>query len=87
MLPRFYYPQAAEGGDVAYANKHGLWDDDSYVAQEKFDGARYIIHKDEQGDVRIYSRGLSKKTGEPVDKTSQLRHLADEFYHIAPSAP
>ena len=75
MLPTFYFPQAAVGGDERSAAK--FWDNDDYVAQEKLDGARYILHKDERGSVRVYSRQISKVTGAPVIKTEQLQHLAD----------
>lgn len=81
MLPRFIYPQAAQGGTLKSAEPY--WDDPHYIAQEKLDGARYILHKDLDGSVRIYSRQISKKTGEPVDKTLQLAHIAKEFDMIA----
>jgi ATP-dependent DNA ligase len=83
MLAKWYYPQAAVGGDLKAAEPY--WDDSHYVAQEKLDGARYILHKDEQGRVKIYSRQISKVTSEPVIKTEQLRHLADEFDKLVPN--
>lgn len=82
-LPAHYFPQAARGGDLEYAEKHSLFQRPEYAAQVKFDGARYIIHKDEIGRIRIYSRQISKKTGLPPDKTLQLQHLADEFASFA----
>lgn len=82
VLPKFVYPQAAVGGDLKAAEPY--WDDDNYVAQEKLDGARYILHKDANGLVRIYSRQISKVTNEPVIKTQQLAHIAREFNEWAP---
>jgi ATP-dependent DNA ligase len=82
-LPEFYSPMAAKGGDLEAAAPY--WDDPNYVAQEKLDGARYILHKNEQGIVTVYSRRISVKTGKPVDKTLQLNHLAEEFDRIAPN--
>jgi ATP-dependent DNA ligase len=76
---------ACSGGDLEYADKKGLWHNHNYVAQEKLDGARYIIHKDENGKVRIYSRQISKKTGFPPDKTLQLQHLAANFSSFVPN--
>jgi ATP-dependent DNA ligase len=76
---------ACSGGDLEYADKKALWDNPNYVAQEKLDGARYILHKDEQGRVRIYSRQISKKTGLPPDKTQQLQHLADYYGERVPN--
>jgi ATP-dependent DNA ligase len=75
-LPRHYFPQAAVGGDLKTADPY--WNDSNYVAEPKLDGCRFLIHKDEQGEVRIYSRHISKQTGLPVLKTAQLQHLADE---------
>jgi ATP-dependent DNA ligase len=62
-LPNHYSVQAAVGGDEASA--------------EPFFGVRMILHKDMRGRVRLYSRRISKKTGEPADNTAQLQHIAD----------
>lgn len=74
---------AAIGGDLKAAEPY--WDDENYCAQEKLDGARYILHKDMEGRVRAYSRQISTRTGQPVDKTAQLEHLVAEFNRIAPN--
>lgn len=84
MTP-YYFTQAAVGGDLEYAQKHGLFDNPNYFAQEKLDGARYLLHKDMDGNVRIYSRQISRITGQPVDKTRQLTHLARAFMAGAPA--
>lgn len=81
-LPDYFAPQAAVGGDLAAAEPY--WSNDDYCAQEKLDGARYLLHKDMKGVVRIYSRQISRVNGFPVDKTLQLQHLAREFVHLAP---
>lgn len=83
MIPKWFYPQAASGGDLKAAEPY--WANDDYIAQEKLDGARYILHKDDKGVVKIYSRQISKKTNEPVVKTQNLQHLADEFSSLVPN--
>lgn len=83
MLPKWFYPQAAIGGDLKAAEPY--WGNDNYIAQEKLDGARYILHKDENGVVKVYSRQISKKTNEPVVKTRNLLHIADEFLKLVPN--
>lgn len=82
MIPEWFFPQAAIGGDLKSAEAY--WSDENYCAQEKLDGARYILHKDMNGAVRVYSRQISKKTGRPVDKTAQLIHIAHEFMSLVP---
>lgn len=83
VLPKFFYPQAAVGGDLKAAEPY--WGDANYVAQEKLDGARYLLHKEDNGVVKIYSRQISKVTGEPVIKTRQLQHLAWAFDDMVPN--
>lgn len=78
----FYEPQAAAGGTLEYAEEFFLTA--NYIAQEKLDGARYVLHKYLDGSVKIYSRRTSVKTGLPVDKTQQLIHLAEEFDTLFP---
>jgi ATP-dependent DNA ligase len=53
-----------------------LLNDDNYVAQEKLDGMRAVIHVTNKG-LRIFSRsaGVANPTM-PLEKTSSLPHLA-----------
>lgn len=52
------------------------WDSPEWWAERKFDGARYLMRK-ENGEVRFVSRQKSKKTGLPVDKTENVPHLVE----------
>lgn len=48
-----------------------LWDDPNYVAEEKYDGSRYL-----SVGGRFFSRRISVKDGFPVEKTENVPHLA-----------
>jgi ATP-dependent DNA ligase len=48
-----------------------LWDDDNYVAEEKYDGSRYV-----SVGGRFFSRKVSVKTDFPVEKTENVPHLS-----------
>ncbi len=53
-----------------------LLDDENYVAQEKLDGMRAIIHVTESG-LRIFSRSAGvDDPSRPLEKTAALPHLA-----------
>jgi len=53
-----------------------LLNDDNYVAQEKLDGMRAVIHITEVG-LRIFSRSAGvDDPSRPLEKTSSLPHLA-----------
>lgn len=41
----------------------------------KKDGASYFLCKDEEGQVHLYSGGISKKTKEPIDKIDNVPHI------------
>ncbi|ALA07247.1 hypothetical protein SECTIM467_123 [Brevibacillus phage SecTim467] len=47
-----------------------LWDNPNYVAEEKYDGSRYV-----SVGGRFFSRKLSVKTNFPVEKTENVPHL------------
>jgi bifunctional non-homologous end joining protein LigD len=57
-----------------------LLDDPSYIAQEKLDGMRAIVHFTKEG-LRIFSRsaGVDDPT-QPLEKTSSLPHLANHSF-------
>ena len=59
------------------AHLKALLDDPSYIAQEKLDGMRAIVHITAQG-LRIFSRsaGVEDPT-QPLEKTSSFPHLAN----------
>ena len=53
-----------------------LLDNDNYVAQEKFDGMRAVIHVTKHG-LRIFSRSAGvADPSRPLEKTAALPHLA-----------
>lgn len=51
-----------------------LWDNDDYVAEEKYDGSRYLCI-----GGRFFSRRISDIDGLPVEKTANVPHLAERF--------
>lgn len=61
---------AKDAGD----KKENLLKDDNYVAEQKFDGARYYSI-----DGRFFSRRLSVKDNLPVEKTKNVPHLSEEL--------
>lgn len=79
-LPVFY-PMGAVGFDEKKHSK--LWLDNSWVAERKYDGSRYLIRKLD-GKVSIVSRQPSVSTGLPVDKTDRVPHLAEFFAERLP---
>ena len=57
--------------------KDKLMKDDEYVAEQKFDGARYS-----SVNGRFFSRRLSVKDGLPVEKTNNVPHLSTSLSKI-----
>lgn len=66
------YPMLAGGGRTK-----DKWDSPSWVAEEKIDGSRYLLHITKDRN-RFTSRQKSRKTKLPVEKTDNVPHLADE---------
>lgn len=60
--------------DEILSNPHSFHNT-GFIAERKYDGARYLIRKELDGSVSITSRQISKKTGRPVDKTENVPHL------------
>ena len=46
-----------------------------YFAQRKWDGASYIFSKDENGEVGLHSRTVSRKTGTFSEKSENVPHI------------
>jgi len=65
------YPMLAGGGTCK-----DKWENPNYWAEEKVDGARYLMFIGETGN-RFTSRQKSRKTGLPVEKTENVPHLAN----------
>ena len=72
----FYPMKAIEGTpeetQAALVSKH-------YVAEEKFDGARYLMKIFGSGSFVLHSRLPSVKTNLPVDKTENVPHFWEEL--------
>lgn len=60
-----------------------LWTHKDWVGEQKYDGARYLIRKD-NGKVSVVSRTPSVKDGLPVDKTENVPHFVDWFQTYIP---
>ncbi len=54
------------------AKMEALWDDPAYIAEEKYDGSRYV-----SVGSRMFSRRVSDVTGFPVEKTENVPHIVD----------
>lgn len=54
-----------------------LWYDCNYVAEEKYDGSRYL-----SVGGRFFSRRISVKDGFPVEKTDNVPHLTEILKHF-----
>jgi ATP-dependent DNA ligase len=48
-----------------------VWESDDYIAEEKYDGSRYMV----KGGGRFFSRRVSVVDGIPVEKTKNVPHL------------
>ena len=46
-----------------------------YVGQQKLDGYWYMIEKTPEGNVYLFSRSKSKKTGELTEKINNVPHI------------
>ena len=49
--------------------------DPNYCIQLKKDGSSYLLAKDLDGSVHLYSNRISKRTGEVIDKIENVPHL------------
>ncbi len=48
-----------------------------YIGQEKIDGAFYQLEKTDDGHVYLFSRAISKKTGELSEKIANVPHIKE----------
>lgn len=69
------YPMNAKSDDKRLKE---WWDSEEVVAEEKYDGSRYLMYITPDGS-RFFSRRKSDVTGKPVEKTGNLPHLK-KFY-------
>lgn len=66
-------PMLAAKGDDYWIQK--ALKDDNWIAEQKFDGSRYITQFDLSGRAKVTSRRISDITGKPVDRTLNFPHL------------
>lgn len=74
-LPKWLYPMKAV--TVSEDRLEELWENPYWIAEQKFDGARYLAYKHD-GIVEISSRNPAKHGGgEPVYKQDNVPHLVE----------
>ena len=77
------YPGSQQIAPMKYANKPSesqilaAWDSGEWIAQEKKDGAWYQLEKTDEGNIYLFGRTLSKKTGEYTEKIGNVPHIFD----------
>lgn len=80
-----FYPMKAAEAEPEEIEQ--LLDNPAWVAERKFDGARYLLKIFPNGDIKLHSRKTSVKDNLPVDKTGNVPHLVDEAAYLAKEAP
>ncbi|WJJ55353.1 hypothetical protein QB910_000109 [Dabrowskivirus KKP3916] len=73
MLPVLYPMKASDDEKRTEL----AWNNERYICEEKYDGVRFLIRKEFDGNVRITSRVKSKKTGLPTEKQENFPHLVE----------
>ena len=75
------YPGSMQIAPMRYAVKPSqlqieqAWSSGDWIAQEKKDGAFYQLEKTDAGDVYMFGRTVSKKTGEYTEKSDNFPHI------------
>ena len=75
------YPGSLQVPPMRYGNKPSeaqilkSWESGNWVAQEKKDGAWYQLEKTDAGDIYLFGRTVSKKTGEYTEKIANVPHI------------
>lgn len=75
------YPGSFQIAPMRYAVKPSqsqieqAWSSDKWIAQEKKDGAFYQLEKTDAGNVYMFGRTVSKKTGEYTEKSDNFPHI------------
>ena len=72
---RYHNKPSAAAIDTALAS--GEW-----VAQEKIDGAWYMLEKIDNDHIYLFGRTISKKTGELTEKSANVPHIIDWAKHM-----
>lgn len=79
-LPLFY-PMKAREADTDERMEEMLADP-KWIAEEKYDGSRYFLKMNKEGDIALHSRRVSVKTNLPVDRTENVPHIANELSEL-----
>ena len=81
MTESSLYPGSMQLAPMRYAVKPSqsqteqAWSSGEWIAQEKKDGAFYQLEKTDAGDVYMFGRTVSKKTGEYTEKSNNFPHI------------
>lgn len=75
------YPGSIQTPPMRYSNKPSdsqvlaSWESGEWVAQPKIDGAWYQLEKTSNGEIYLFGRTVSKKTGEYTEKIGNVPHI------------
>ena len=81
MTESSLYPGSMQLAPMHYAVKPSqsqieqAWSSGEWIAQEKKDGAFYQLEKTNAGNVYMFGRTVSKKTGEYTEKSDNFPHI------------
>lgn len=81
MMESKLYPGSMQIEPMRYGNKPAdsrvlaSWESGDWVAQEKKDGAWYQLEKTDDGEIYLFGRTISKKTGEYTEKIANVPHI------------
>lgn len=81
MTESSLYPGSIQLAPMRYAVKPSqsqieqAWSSGEWIAQEKKDGAFYQLEKTDAGNVYMFGRTVSKKTGEYTEKSDNFPHI------------
>jgi ATP-dependent DNA ligase len=81
MTENSLYPGSFQIAPMRYAVKPSqsqieqAWSSGDWIAQEKKDGAFYQLEKTDVGDIYMFGRTVSKKTGEYTEKSDNFPHI------------
>lgn len=84
------YPGSFQIAPMRYAVKPSqsqieqAWSSGEWIAQEKKDGAFYQLEKTDAGDVYMFGRTVSKKTGEYTEKSDNFPHIKEWAKQFVP---
>lgn len=72
QIPAMLYSKAP-----AYEKMLELFSSKQYIGEEKKDGAWYSLEKTDDGNIYLFSRSISKKTGELSEKIDNVPHIKE----------